>query len=154
MRLPVNNLYIRFFEEYIERTEGFSYQEVMNNKKVIRNENEKNILSMIFKAVVSPSYYLSQNYENLGPDADRSFFDSLPIVGVEMPSPLYNDEKNRYIISYGGCLAYLDYLELKHSLEFSKEAQKQANNSLYWAKVALIVTSIVGVVQVAVQMWK
>ncbi len=149
--LPEDNIYIRLFREYIDCSAGFTYKEVMENIKVIKGENDKVAMDTIFKAVALLSYRM---YQNPKLQDDRTFVNALPIVGISMEDAAYDHKNNRYIISYGGCMAYLDYLELKHSLDFSKEAQKQANNSLYLAKIALIVTGVVGVVQIFAQFWK
>ncbi len=120
MKLHEHGLYARLFEEFIDHTNGFSYQEVMNNRKVLRDDEDKKILDTVFKTAAKPDLLA---LHTASPE-EREFYESLPIIGIKMTNTEYNNDGNKYVISYAGCRAYIEYLEHKRLSEIGVKVSK------------------------------
>jgi len=159
MKIPTNNLYMRLFEQYIDRNEGFTYKDVMgvpfglpynpsDKNNIISTQAEFHSLHLLFIFADA----IARKNKNIHSIVDSSFMENNPIMAFHVEDPANGPrlpvEKSLFTISYGGRMAYLDYLELKHSLEFAKEAQVQSQTALHWAKIALWITAFFGVLQI------
>lgn|GEM_PF-6763376 len=120
MKIQAHGLYARLFEEFIDRADGFSYQEVMNNRKVLRNDEDKKILETVFRTAAAPDHLAL----HAASTEERELYETLPIIGISMAGTEPGHEGNKYVISYAGCKAYIEYLEQKRLSEIGAQVRK------------------------------
>jgi len=125
------DIYIGILEFGVNKTEGFTCDEIINAIKF--NAWEKKIIDKYLNnALIN-----HQRSSSIDAIALETMF-----LLIEGGGSNYRDDGNKYILNYDSRFKYIDYIELKEAREMSRRANKNANRAL-WFAVATIIISII-----------
>ena len=122
------NIYIRVIKFGIEHPEGFSYDSIINDKRLELNNWEKNIVDGYFKSAYENEEWTSRGHI-IGLE---TLFLAVNKIGG------YKDDKTKFIINLDSQFKYIDYLELKEARETATKAHKIAMSAIIISLISII----------------
>lgn len=126
------DVYIKILEFGINRTGGFTYDEIINAKELKKLEEwEKKIIDKYLLCAFRNKQHIDQMKSA---DYETMFFI------IEGGGGNYNDIATKYTLSLDSRFKYIDYIELKEAREMSRQANKNANRALWFAVVTIVVS--------------
>ncbi len=128
------DIYIKILEFGINRTEGFTYNEIINAKELEIKKWEKIIIDK----------YLNNAYMNhwrSSGDIRAATLETIFIViGCDKKEHKEGrkDENTKYILNYDSRFKYIDYVELKEARKSAKQANKNAIAAIMIAVLTIL----------------
>lgn len=130
------DIYIKILEFGINRTEGFTYDEIINTKELKKLKNWEKII--IGKYLNNAYLNHFHNAKNIAAILETMFI----IIGCDKKQKIngYKDKNTKYILNYNSRFKYIDY-------EGLEEARKLAKRANIIAIIAIAFTFFVTLVQ-------
>lgn len=135
------NLYIKILEFGENNPDGFTYNDLVNNKILSFSEPEKKIIDKHFRIAFKNAEKERSNLPEFTNNTETIFM----LIGWTGGN--YN-ENNNYTIGYDAYFNYVDYLELQEARKNAETAKRDAKISIYIAVWALVVSIIFSIIQI------
>ena len=137
------DIYIKILEFGINRTEGFTYNEIINAKELEKEKWEEKIIKKYLNNAYLNHFH---NAENIAVILETMFI----VVGCDekQKDNGYKDESTKYILNYDSRFKYIDYKELEETRKIAQEATKDAKRAMHVAVVAIIISVFLNLWQI------
>lgn len=122
------DIYIKILKFGISHTEGFTYDEITNTKKL--KKWEKIIIDKYLN-----NAFINHNRNNiLGAVALETMF-----IVIKGGKSNHKDKNTKYILNYDSRFKYIDYIELKEARESAKKTNRIAVIAIIIAVLAALI---------------
>ncbi len=138
------NIHIKILEFGINRTEGFTYDEIINAKELKKLKDSEKII--IGKYLNNAYLNHFNNAQNIAVIFETMFI----VVGCDKDYKKYGykDKNTKYILNYDSHFKYIDYKKLEETREMAKNATKGAKRAMYFAITTIIISIILTFLQI------